>query len=370
MLAKIPKDFGCRGGRRVGSEPELRILQRLIVAGLRWGCGVLTFAGMIGGWQSGRAVAAEQRLLNVSYDATRAFYESYSTLFEGRWRERTGQSVIVLLAHGGSGKQARAVSDGLPADVVTLALAFDIDAIGRVGGWLPADWQEALPHNSAPYTSTVVFLVRKGNPKSIRDWGDLVRDGVVVVTPNPRTSGGARWNYLAAWGYALERWEGRESKAEAFVAEIYRRAPVLDSGARGSATTFLRRGLGDVLVTWESEAYLAVRETGLGEAEVVVPTVSILAEPPVAVVERGAARRGTLEVAQAYLEFLYSEEAQELAARKFFRPRSAEVLSRYRDQFPPLRMFTVDAVFGGWAEAHAKHFADGGSFDRIYRSAR
>lgn len=291
-------------------------------------------------------------------------------MFESHWRERTGRVVRVLHAHGGSGKQARAVSDGLPADVVTLALAYDIDAIARAGGGVSTNWQRSFPYNSAPYTSTVVFLVRKGNPKGIRDWNDLTQEGVVVVTPNPRTSGGARWNYLAAWGYALERWGGSEVDAESFVARIYRRVPVLDSGARGSATTFLRRGIGDVLVTWESEAFLAVSETGIGQAEVVVPSVSILAEPVVAVVERGASRRGTLEVARAYLEFLYSEEAQDLAARNFFRPRSPSVLARYRDQFPPVRLFTVDAVFGGWAEAHARHFADGGSFDRIYAAVR
>ena len=253
---------------------------------------------------------------------------------------------------------------------MALALAYDIDAISRQGGWVAADWQEAWPHSSAPYTSTVVFLVRAGNPKSIRDWDDLARDDVVVVTPNPRTSGGARWNYLAAWGYALERWEGRVSAAEAFVANIYRRVPVLDSGSRGSATTFLRRGIGDVLVTWESEAFLAVEEAGTNRAEVIVPTVSILAEPPVAVVERGAARRGTLEAARAYVEWLYSEEAQDLAARHYLRPRAPAVRLRHGYRFPQVRLFTVRAVFGGWARAHAEHFADGGTFDRIYEPAR
>ncbi len=271
-----------------------------------------------------------------------------------------------MQSHGGSGKQARSVVYGLPADVVTLALAYDIDAIARLGGWLGEDWQDRFPFRSAPYTSTIVFLVRAGNPKGVLDWGDLERDGVGVVMPNPRTSGGARWNYLALWGYGVERFGRDERLVEAFVGRVMRQVPVWDSGARGAATTFLKRGVGDVLVTWESEAYLAAGGIAKGEVEVVVPSVSILAEPPVAVVDRVAKRRGTLEVATAYVEYLYSEPAQELAARHYFRPRAEAVLARHREIFPDLRLFTVEGQFGGWALAHERHFADGGSFDRLF----
>lgn len=306
------------------------------------------------------------KILNASYDATRGFYGEYNVLFREHWRGVGGGEVEVMQSHGGSGKQARSVVYGLPADVVTLALAYDIDAIARLGGWLGGDWQERLPFRSAPYTSTIVFLVRAGNPKGVLDWGDLEREGVGVVMPNPRTSGGARWNYLALWGYGVERFGGDESVVEAFVGRVMGHVPVWDSGARGAATTFLRRGVGDVLVTWESEAYLAARGVAKGEVEVVVPSVSILAEPPVAVVERVARRRGTMEVATAYVEFLYSEQAQELAARHYFRPRVESVLARHRGMFPELRLLTVDGDFGGWGMAHEKHFADGGSFDRLF----
>jgi len=308
------------------------------------------------------------RLLNVSYDPTREFYQAYNQWFTDYWRAQTGGAVTVLQSHGGSGKQARSVIDGMPADVVTLALAYDIDAIARLGGWLPEDWQSKLPNHSAPYTSTIIFLVRRGNPKGIRDWGDLAREGVSVVTPNPRTSGGARWNYLAAWGWAMRRSDGGEAAAEKFVAAVYRNVPVLDSGARGSTTTFIKRGIGDVLITWENEAYLALRESGTNKVEVVFPSVSILAEPPVALVEKVARRKRTEAVARAYLEQLYSEAAQELAAQHFFRPRSEAVRARYASRFPDLELFTIEEAFGGWQKAHAEHFADGGTFDRIYRA--
>jgi sulfate transport system substrate-binding protein len=311
-------------------------------------------------------------LLNVSYDPTRELYRDVDSAFAASWRRTAGQEVTVRQSHGGSGKQARAVIDGLEADVVTLALAYDVDEIAARGGLLPADWQRRLPNNSTPYTSTIVLLVRKGNPKGIRDWGDLVRPGVVVVTPNPKTSGGARWNYLAAWGYALRRFGGSDTQAMAFVERLYAHVPVLDAGARGATTTFVERGIGDVLIAWESEALLAARELG-GEGgrgrdqfEIVVPSVSILAEPPVAVVEKVARKHGTLDVAQAYLKFLYGPEGQEIAARHHYRPRDAAVAARHAAQFPRVETFTVDALFGGWQRAQAVHFADGGTFDRIF----
>jgi sulfate transport system substrate-binding protein len=309
-------------------------------------------------------------LLNASYDPTREFYTAYNRLFADHWRQTTGESITVLQSHGGSGKQARSVIDGLQADVVTLALAYDIDAIARIGRMMPASWQQQFPHNSAPYTSILVFLVRKGNPKGIADWSDLARPGVEVVTPNPGTSGGARWNYLAAWGYALKRLGGGDQEAEAFVGRIYANVPVLDSGARGATTTFIKRGIGDVLVTWENEAYLALRETGTNAVAVVVPSITMLAEPPVAVVEKAAQRRGTIKIARAYLEYLYSDEAQELAAQHYFRPRSGAVMQRNRERFAEVELFTVDELFGGWQEAHRRHFAESGSFDRITRSLR
>jgi sulfate transport system substrate-binding protein len=278
--------------------------------------------------------------------------------------------LVISQSHGGSGSQARSVIDGLQADVVTLALAYDIDAIADKAGLLPKNWQSRFPDNSAPYTSTIVFLVRKGNPKRIKDWNDLVRPGISVITPNPKTSGGARWNYLAAWGYALRQSNNDESKAKDFVARLYRNVPVLDSGARGATTTFVQRGIGDVLVGWENEAFLALNELGKNKLELVVPSVSILAEPPVAVVDKIAARHGTAAVAKAYLEFLYSPEGQEIAARNYYRPRAKEVAAKYDSQFPHLALFTVDEVFGGWQKAQKKHFEEGGTFDQIYQPGR
>ena len=309
-------------------------------------------------------------LLNVSYDPTREFYNEFNAAFSQHWQAKTGDSVTVRQSHGGSGKQARSVIDGLDADVVTLALAYDIDEISGKGGLLPADWQQRLPHNSSPYTSTIVFLVRKGNPKGIKDWDDLAKPGVSVVTPNPKTSGGARWNYLAAWGYELRRSGGDEAKARDFVARLYRNVPVLDSGARGSTTTFVERDIGDVLLTWENEAFLAVKELGRDDFEIVMPSISILAEPPVALVDKFADKHGVRAAAQAYLDYLYSPEGQELAAKHHYRPRDPAVAERYRDQFPSLQLFTIAEVFGGWARAQAAHFKDGGSFDQIYQQVR
>ena len=303
-------------------------------------------------------------LLNASYDPTRELYQDFNKVFAKYWKEKTGDDVVVRQSHGGSGKQARAVIDGLDADVVTLALAYDIDVLSEKGRLIPKDWQKRLPNNSSPYTSTIVFLVRKGNPKGIRDWDDLVKPGISVVTPNPKTSGGARWNYLAAWGWALAQPGASEASAREFVKKLYHNVPVLDTGARGSATTFVQRGLGDVLIAWENEAMLAVREIGSGELEIVVPSVSILAEPPVAVVDEVALRHGTRAVAMAYLEYLYSKEGQEIIARHFYRPRDPEVAARYAQRFPSLKLVTI-ADFGGWARAQATHFADGGVFDQI-----
>ncbi|MEP6572405.1 MAG: sulfate ABC transporter substrate-binding protein [Gemmatimonadota bacterium] len=305
-------------------------------------------------------------LLNVSYDPTRELYQAVNSAFAPVWKARTGQDLVVKQSHGGSGKQARSVIDGLEADVVTLALAYDIDEISEKAGLLPATWQSRLPQNSTPYTSTIVLLVRKGNPKKIRDWDDLARPGISVITPNPKTSGGARWNYLAAWGYALRKNGGDQAKAKAFVASVYRNVPVLDAGARGSTTTFVERGIGDVLIAWENEALLAVNELGKDKFEVVVPSVSILAEPPVAVVDKVAKKHGTQAVAQAYLEFLYSDAGQEIAAKNYYRPRNAAVAARYAAQFPRITLFTIDEVFGGWKKAQPAHFGDGGLFDQIY----
>jgi len=307
----------------------------------------------------------EVTLLNVSYDPTREMYQEFNAAFAREWAARTGQRVVVRQSHGGSGKQARAVIDGLDADVVTLALAWDIDQIAARARLLAPDWQSRLPHNSAPYTSTVVFLVRAGNPKGIRDWGDLARAGVQVVTPNPKTSGGARWNYLAAWGWALRRWDGDRVRAEAFLADLFRNVPVLDTGARGATITFLERGVGDVLVTWENEALLATRRAGA--VEIVVPPLSIRCEPPVAVVDAVVDRRGTRALAEAYLSYLFSPEGQEIVARHFYRPRLADVAARHRAVFPPVEMLNVDQVAGDWASAHALHFAEGGLFDRLNR---
>jgi sulfate transport system substrate-binding protein len=312
-------------------------------------------------------VAADLTLLNVSYDPTRELYQDFNLAFARYWKTKTGDNVTIRQSHGGSGKQARSVIDGLEADVVTLALAYDIDAIHAKSGLIPKDWQQRLPHNSAPYTSTIVFLVRKGNPKGIQDWDDLVKPGISVITPNPKTSGGARWNYLAAWGYALRQPGGDAAKAREFVARLFKNVPVLDSGARGSTTTFVERGIGDVLLAWENEAFLAVKELGPERFEIVLPSVSILAEPPVAVVDKVADKRGTHAVAQAYLDYLYSDEGQQIAGKHFYRPSNPAVAARFADQFPKITLFAIDEVFGGWENAQKTHFADGGIFDQIYQ---
>jgi sulfate/thiosulfate transport system substrate-binding protein len=311
------------------------------------------------------ALAADVTLLNVSYDPTRELYNDYNKEFNAYWKKKTGRTVEIRQSHGGSGKQARTVIDGLQADVVTLALAYDIDALAKQGKLLPANWQQRLPQNSAPYTSTIVFLVRKGNPKKIKDWGDLARPGVSVITPNPKTSGGARWNHLAAWAWALRRNASSEAKAEAFLGKLYANVPVLDTGARGSLTTFAQRGIGDVLIAWENEAHLALSQPNGKNFEIVMPSISILAEPPVAVVDRVALRHKTTDVARAYLEHLYSPAAQEIIAKHHYRPRNAEVAAKHAKRFPKLELVTI-ADFGGWAKAQQAHFADGGLFDRIY----
>jgi sulfate/thiosulfate transport system substrate-binding protein len=309
-------------------------------------------------------------LLNVSYDPTRELYVDVNKAFAAHWKAKTGDAVTVKQSHGGSGKQARSVIDGLDADVVTLALAYDIDELHAKAQLIPADWQKRLPNNASPYTSTIVFLVRKGNPKGIKDWNDLVRPGVSVVTPNPKTSGGARWNYLAAWGYALKKNGNDAAKAEQFVADLYRNVPVLDSGARGSLTTFAERNVGDVFISWENEAHLAVKELGPTKFEIVVPSVSILAEPPVAVVDKNVDRKGTRAVAQAYLEFLYTPQGQALAAKHHYRPRDAQVAAEHAGTFSKVALFSIDEQFGGWSKAQAQHFNDGGVFDRIFARAR
>jgi len=308
----------------------------------------------------------EITLLNVSYDPTRELYQSVNAAFARQWKATTGDDVTIQQSHGGSGKQARAVIDGLDADVVTLALAWDIDMLAEKGQLLSADWQKRLPNHSSPYTSTIVFLVRPHNPRGVRDWDDLVKPGIAVITPNPKTSGGARWNYLAAWAYGDRAARGDEAKTRAFVASLYRNVPILDSGARAATTTFLQRGIGDVLVTWENEALLAVKEFGRDQCEIVVPSLSILTEPPVAVVDAAAARHGTTRVAEAYLRFLYTPEGQELIAFNGYRPRDPAVTAKYRGQFPRLELVTVDGAFGGWRKAQAKHFSDGGVFDSFY----
>jgi sulfate transport system substrate-binding protein len=310
---------------------------------------------------------AQVKLLNVSYDPTREFYQEVNAAFARQWQAQTGQTVAINQSHGGSGKQARSVIDGLQADVVTLALGYDVEALHTVGNLIPKDWQKRLPDNSAPYTSTIVFVVRKGNPKGIKDWKDLIRPGVSVITPNPKTSGGARWNYLAAWAYALEQPGGNDASAKAFVGKMFKNVPVLDSGARGSTTTFVQRGIGDVLIAWENEALLAAQMLGKDKVDIVLPSMSILAEPSVSIVDKVVDRRGTRKVAEAYLKFLYSDEGQALAAKHFFRPRNAAVLAKYASQFPKIRLITIDAVFGGWNKAQKTHFDDGGTFDQIYQ---
>jgi sulfate transport system substrate-binding protein len=314
----------------------------------------------------GSEAASAQTLLNVSYDPTREFYVEYNAAFIKHWKEKSGKEITIDQSHGGSGKQARSVIDGLEADVVTLALANDVTAISEKAGLLPADWQTKLPKDSSPYTSTIVFLVRKGNPKGIKDWDDLTKEGVAVITPNPKTSGGAQWNFLAAFEYA-KRKLGSEDKAKEFVAKLYKNVPVLDSGARGSTTTFVQRGLGDVFISWENEAFLAQKEFGKDTFEIVVPSLSILAQPTVALVEKNAAKKGTTEVAKAYLDYLYSDEGQDLAGKHFYRPTSEKAAAKYASVFPKIELFTIDQAFGGWAKAAKTHFAEGGTFDQIYK---
>jgi len=336
-----------------------------IAPGYRAAVACLALAAMTAAWGLPLAHAKELRLLNVSYDPTRELYQEVNAAFVGHWKKQTGQTVVIDQSHGGSGKQARSVIEGLEADVVTLALAGDVDATAA-SGLIARDWQSRLPHNSCPYTSTIVFLVRKGNPKGILDWGDLARAGVAVITPNPKTSGGARWNYLAAWGWALGRPGGSDSSARELVAGIFRNAPILDTGARGSTISFVERGIGDVLLAWENEALLVTRAMAPGKFEIVVPTASILAEPPVAWVDRVVARHATERVSRAYLEFLYTPEIQEVAARHYYRPTLEEVAARHTAQFPEMELFTIE-LFGGWSRAQKVHFADGGEFDRLYR---
>jgi len=327
---------------------------------------VLALAAPIGG-----AAAAQEKvtLLNVSYDPTRELYKDINATFAQVWKQRTGQDVEIKQSHAGSGAQARAVIDGLEADVVTLALAYDIDEIAARGKTLPADWQKKLPHNSTPFASTIVFVVRKGNPKGIKDWNDLIRPDVQVITANPKTSGGARWNYLGAWGYALQKSNGSDAAARDFVAKLYKNVPVLDAGARGSTTTFVERGIGDVLIAWENEALLSVKQLGPDKFDIVIPSVSIQAEPPVAVNETVAAKHGTTKVARAYLEFLYTEAAQAIAAKHYFRPTGPRSLAKYGASFAKVPQFTIDKMFGGWTKAQKTHFADGGIFDQIYSTA-
>jgi sulfate/thiosulfate-binding protein len=332
---------------------ETEMVRRIlpIVAGLLW---------------AGSALAADVSLLNVSYDPTRELYADFNKSFAAAYQKETGKSVEIKQSHGGSGSQARAVIDGLQADVVTLALAYDIDAIAAKG-LIPADWQKRLPLNASPYTSTIVFLVRKGNPKGIKDWDDLIKSGVSVVTPNPKTSGGARWNYLAAWGYALKKF-GSADKAKQFVGDLYQNVPVLDTGARGSTVTFVERGVGDVLLAWENEAFLALREFGKDKFEIVSPPLSILAEPPLSVVQTVADKKGTRAAAEAYLKYWYTREGQEIAARNSYRPRDPEIAREYEKSFAKLELFTIDDVFGGWAKAQKEHFSEGGIFDQIYKN--
>jgi sulfate/thiosulfate-binding protein len=342
------------------------MLRRITIALVLAAIGV---AGAVVTSQSASDPPNAVTLLNVSYDPTRELYQDVNASFAHEWRARTGQTVTVNQSHGGSGKQARAVIDGLEADVVTLALAYDVSALSTIGHLIPEDWPSRLPERSVPYTSTIVFLVRRGNPKAIRDWNDLTRPDVSVITANPKTSGGARWNYLAAWAYALRQAHGHETSAREFVAALYRNVPVLDSGARGATTTFAQRNIGDVFITWENEALLAREKLGVEGFEIVIPSLSILAEPPVAIVDKVVDRHGTRKVAQAYLEFMYTPQAQELAARHHFRPRLQSVLAKYADKFPRVNTVTIDEVFGGWTKAQRTHFDDGGVFDQIYQPA-
>lgn len=316
------------------------------------------------------AYADSTRLLNVSYDPTRELYKSINTAFAADWKARTGQTITIDMSHGGSGKQSRAIIDGLDADVATLALAYDIDVIAQKAKLIPADWQKRLPENSSPYTSTIVFLVRKGNPWKVKDWSDLVKKNIQVITPNPKTSGGARWAYLAAWAWAEHRPGSNAEKAKQFVADLYRHVPVLDTGARGSTTTFVQRGIGDVLLSWENEAYLALDELGPDKFEIVYPSASILAEPPVTIIDKNVDRHGTRKLAEAYVEFLYARKAQEIEAKNYYRPRDPQVAKAFAKKFPALKLYTVDGEFGGWQKAQQVHFADGGVFDQIYKPGR
>ena len=336
----------------------------------------MTIRNLLGGLVLGLAIAAsatpahaDTSLLNVSYDPTREFYQEYNAAFAKYWQGKANEKVTINQSHGGSGKQARSVIDGLDADVVTLALAYDVGALATKN-LIPGNWQKRLPQNASPYTSTIVFLVRKGNPKQIKDWDDLIKPGIGIVTPNPKTSGGARWNYLAAWAYALKQPGGNDEKAKEFVGKVFKNVKVLDSGARGSTTTFTERGIGDVLLAWENEAYLAVKELGPEKFDIVTPSLSILAEPPVSVVDKTVDKRGTRKVAEAYLEYLYSPEAQELAAKHYYRPRDQKVAAKYAKQFAKVNLITIDEVFGGWDKAQKTHFADGGTFDQIYGAGR
>jgi sulfate/thiosulfate-binding protein len=337
-------------------QRKLLVVLGLLITGL-----LLTFS------IQARAQGGEVSLLNVSYDPTRELYQDFNQAFAKYWKAKTGQTVTIEQSHGGSSKQARAVIDGLQADIVTLALAYDIDAISQNAGLLPADWQKRLPQNSTPYTSTIVFLVRKGNPKHVKDWDDLVKPGISVITPNPKTSGGARWNYLAAWAYALKQPGGNEQTAQDFVKRLYKNVPVLDSGARGSTTTFVQHEIGDVLIAWENEAFLSIKELGPEKVEIVVPPQSILAEPPVSIVDKVVDKKGTRKVAQAYLEYLYTPEGQEVAAKNYYRPRLDSVAKKYSSTFPKIKLVTIDDTFGGWQKAQKTHFADGGIFDQIYQ---
>jgi len=335
-------------------------IKALLVHGALFGVVFVTFA----------AALKPVTLLNVSYDPTRELYEQINPAFARHWKEKSGQVVTVKQSHGGSSKQARAVIDGLQADVVTLALAYDIDALHQNAKLIPKDWQKRLPNNSAPYTSTLIFLVRKGNPKGIKDWDDLIKPGVSVITPNPKTSGAARWNYLAAWGYALRKNNGDQKKAQEFLASLFKNVPVLDSGARGSTITFVDRGIGDVLINWENDILLIAKKEHVGKYEVIYPSVSILAEPTVSIVDKTVDKRGTRGIAEAYLQFLYSDEGQEIAAKNFYRAQSPKVLEKYAAQFPKVELFTIDEVFGGWQKAQKTHFNDGGTFDAIYQGAK
>jgi sulfate transport system substrate-binding protein len=364
LHANVAYRFGAACGLNVADGVrKLTLLARTVSMRTIFMTALVAVAAL-SGWTE--RVSAQSELLNVSYDPTRELYDDYNAAFAKYWKAKSGQAVTIKQSHGGSSKQGRAVIDGLAADVVTLALAYDIDEISEKGKLLGADWQKRLPHNSAPYTSTIVFLVRKGNPKGIKDWADLTKPGVSVITPNPKTSGGARWNYLAAWGYALKKNNGDAAKAQQFVGALFKNVAVLDSGARGATTTFVERGIGDVLISWENEAVLAIKELGQGKFDIVAPSLSILAEPPVAVVDKVVDKKGTRKVAEAYLQYWYTPEAQEIAAKNFYRPIDEKILAKYASQFPKVTLFTIDEVFGGWKSAQKTHFADGGIFDQIY----